>query len=183
MRTVGIDLTGSEKRKSGWALLEGMRTTTGRIGSDNELIEATKAANPDVVSIDSPLTLPEIQGKIYRECELELKRRHIGVFWCLLPSMRELTFRGIALANRLRAIEIPTIESYPGAAQVVLGMPRKKEGSLLLADALRRYGVLGNLDVSHDELDAVTAALVGQLYLTGRYERLGSLIMPLREES
>jgi len=80
---------------------------------------------PSLVSIDSPLSLPEDPAKIYRECELTLKRRGIGVYWCLLPSMKALTMRGISLAARLRGEGFNVIESYPGAAQDILGIPRK----------------------------------------------------------
>jgi len=133
---------------------------------------------PDIVSIDSPLSLPEDPDKIYRECELTLKRRGIGVYWCLLPSMKALTMRGIRLARRLRTAGLQVIESYPGAAQDILGIPRKKKGKDLLARALVDYGIRGNLSVSHDELDAITAAIVGHLYLRGEYEALGCLIIP-----
>ena len=47
-----------------------------------------------------------------------------------------------------------------------------------MADALTRYGIKGDLAVSHDELDAITSAIVGQLYLEGKYEALGCLIIP-----
>jgi hypothetical protein len=77
-RIVGIDLTGSEKRATGWALLEGGRVTTKSLRADGELIRETLAANADLVSIDSPLSLPEGHGRanvpIYRKCELALKR-------------------------------------------------------------------------------------------------------------
>ena len=51
-----------------------------------------------------------------------------------------------------------------------------------MAGALSQFGIRGNLDVSHDELDAVTAAIVGQYYLRGEYEALGCLILPLGKE-
>ena len=86
--------------------------------------------------------------------------------------------RGISLANRLRAKGISVIESYPGAAQDILGIPRKSKGLQMLAEALAEYGIKGDLAVSHDELDAITAAIVGQLYLEGKYEALGCLIIP-----
>ena len=62
LRIVGIDLTGSEKRATGWALMEGTSVTTKSIRTDDDLIRETLAANPDLVSIDSPLTLPEGYG-------------------------------------------------------------------------------------------------------------------------
>src|SRR5712691_8502207 len=104
LRIVGIDLTGSEKRATGWALLDGASETTKSIRTDGDLIAETLAAKVDLVSIDSPLSLPEGHAApIYRKCELALKRMGISVFWCLLPSMQALTRRGIKLANELRA--------------------------------------------------------------------------------
>lgn len=179
MKIVGIDLTGSEQRPSGVATLyEGGRVTTARIKTDSEIIGWIKVEKPTLVSIDSPLSLPENPNKIYRDCELELKRRGIGVYWCLLPSMKSLTMRGIALARKMREIGLEVIESYPGAAQDVLGIPRKNKGIDVLATALADYGIQGNLKVSHDELDAITAAIVGKLYREDKYEALGCLIMP-----
>lgn len=179
MRVVGIDLTGSEEKFSGLAVLDSdCRVRTWRLKSDVAIESFVLGVAPDLVSIDSPLSLPEDPKKIYRDCELELKRRGIGVYWCLLPSMKDLTMRGIALAKRLRALSFPVIESYPGAAQDILNLPRKQKGTKELAAALAKYGVVGDLDVTHDELDAITAAIVGVLYLGGDYEALGCLILP-----
>ncbi|GAI23725.1 unnamed protein product [marine sediment metagenome] len=97
----------------------------------------------------------------------------------MLPSMKNLTMRGIELAARLRNDGLTVIESYPGAAQDILDIPRKNKGKEVLAKALSDFGIVGNLDVSHDELDAVTSAIVGLCYLRGEYEALGSLILPV----
>jgi len=178
-RVIGIDLTGSEQRPSGVATLyDGGQVITARLKTDLDIISRVIADSPDIISIDSPLSLPEDQNKIYRDCELELKRRGIGVYWCLLPSMKSLTMRGISLAARLRGGGFNVIESYPGAAQDILGIPRKNKGIKVLAEGLAAYGIKGNLAVSHDELDAITAAIVGQLYLEGKCEALGCLIIP-----
>lgn len=179
MKSVGIDLTGSEKRASGVATLwgDGLAQTE-RLKDDEDILAMVDSTGPDIVSIDSPLSLPEDSTKIYRDCELTLKRRGIGVYWCLLPSMKALTMRGIALASKLRERGFNVIESYPGAAQDILGIPRKSKGIKVLANALSEYGIKGNLAISHDELDAITAAIVGQLYLKGEYEALGCLIIP-----
>lgn len=178
-KIIGIDLTGSEKRPSGVATLyDGGQVMTARVKTDSDIIARVIADHPDLVSIDSPLSLPEDPTKIYRECELTLKRRGIGVYWCLLPSMEKLTRRGIRLAGLLRSHGHQVIESYPGAAQDILGIPRKSKGIQLLAEGLREYGIKGDLAVSHDELDAITSAIVGQLYLEGKYEALGCLILP-----
>lgn len=180
-RIVGIDLTGSEKRATGWALMDGASATTRSIRTDEELIGQTLAAKPDLVSIDSPLSLPEGYGApgvpIYRKCELALKRMGISVFWCLLPSMQMLTRRGIKLAKELREAGCNVIESYPGAAQDILGIPRKKASLEELKRGLFRSGITGDFtatDVTHDEIDAITSALVGLFYLADDYMAFGT---------
>jgi len=183
MKVVGIDLTGSQERPSGVAFLNDNQVIeTKRLKSDLAIQEFVLGYAPDVVSIDSPLSLPEDSTKIYRDCELTLKRRGIGVYWCLLPSMKNLTMRGISLAKKLRDKNISVIESYPGAAQDILNIPRKNKGVDVLAAGLAKYGIVGNLSISHDELDAITSAIVGILYLKGDYEALGCLILPKKEE-
>ena len=201
LRTVGIDLTGSEQRASGWCLLNGREAEVDSKRSDDELIDATIQANPDLVSIDSPLCLPagrdsawdddpgRAEFGIMRECERELKRRGINVYPCLIPSMQRLTARGIRLARSLRERGIPVIESYPGAAQDIMRIPRKHAGSVWLKRGLREFGIVGDYvtkKVTHDELDAITSALVGTFHLAGMSEALGTekeapLIIPSLE--
>jgi predicted nuclease with RNAse H fold len=161
--------------------MEGACVTTKSLRADNELIRETLAANADLVSIDSPLSLPEGYGSpdvpIYRKCELALKRMGISVFWCLLPSMVALTRRGIRMANRLRQAACKVIESYPGAAQDILGIPRKKASLEELKWGLSRAGITGEFltsDITHDEVDAITSALVGLFYLADDYIALGT---------
>lgn len=188
-RVVGIDLTGSESRPSGWCLLDGSTATTLRLKSDEDIISTTLKAKPSIISIDSPLSLPNGRimvedtdpGRskfgIMRECERILKRRGINVYPCLLPSMQRLTQRGISLAQRFRKLGIPVIESYPGAAQDIIRIPRKQAGLHRLIQGLARFGIEGefiNGTFSHDELDAITSALVGLFFLAGKFEALGS---------
>jgi uncharacterized protein YprB with RNaseH-like and TPR domain/predicted nuclease with RNAse H fold len=180
-RIVGIDLTGSAKRATGWALMEGAAATTMSLSTDEDLIQETIAAKPDLVSIDSPLSLPEGYGRpgvpIYRKCELALKRMGISVFWCLLPTMEMLTRRGIKLAAEFRDRGFTVIESYPGAAQDILGIPRKGASLDELKRGLVRSGIAGNFataKVTHDEVDAITSALVGLFYLADDYIALGT---------
>ena len=186
---VGIDLTGSEKRKSGWAAVTGREVALALVASDADLMDRTLAAKPFLVSIDSPLSLPagrisefdDDPGRneygIVREAERKLRRRGIHVYPALLPSMQRLTRRGVELATRLRRRGVPVIESYPGAAQDILGIPRKRTSLKHLVQGLRRFGYAGlasEAGVSHDELDAATSALVGQFMLAGYWEALGS---------
>lgn len=187
---VGIDLTGSEKRASGWALLQGNRAEARLIKTDEELIEATIRAKPRIVSIDSPLSIPGSREAgprkeskaiatlgIMRRCERTLRRRGIYVYPCLLPSMKGLTRRGIRLAQTLGELGFEVIESYPGAAQDIIGIIRKKVDIQELKQGLLNFGIDGDFNngkINHDKLDAVTSALVAYFYLTGNYEGLGN---------
>jgi len=188
-KVVGIDLTGSEARPTGWCLLDNDYAITKLLGSDNEIINETLNAKPNIVSIDSPLSLPsgrisvsdDDPGRnkygIMRHCERVLKRRGINVYPSLIPSMQKLTARGIRLANHLRGLGIPVIESYPGAAQDIMGIPRKRASLSLLAKGLELFGIKGDFikkHVSHDELDAITSAVVGLFFWSGKYEALGN---------
>jgi predicted nuclease with RNAse H fold/dephospho-CoA kinase len=197
-RIIGIDLTGSEKRGSGWCLLNGAIAETLTVHADQEMIDRVIAAKPDLVSIDSPLSLPfgrtvvtdddpgRQQFGIMRKCERELKRRGVNVYPALLPSMQGLTSRGMMLAARIRSEGIAVIESYPGAAQDIMAIPRKGAGIEYLKRGLSEFGIQGQYvseEVTHDELDAITAAVVGSFFLAGKYEALsghteGALIVP-----
>lgn len=189
LRVVGIDLTGSEARPSGWCLLAGDEARTSTVGSDEELIRLTMEAKPHLVSIDSPLSLPYGRATVFdddpgrqefgimRQSERALKKRGINVYPALIPSMQRLTARGINLAMQFRALGIPVIESYPGAAQDIMGIPRKRAGLEMLRDGLGEFGVTGEYlrrTVTHDELDAITSAVVGIFFWSGRFEALGS---------
>jgi predicted nuclease with RNAse H fold len=85
--------------------------------------------------------------------------------------MRMLTERGMRLAAEFSAGGVSVVEGYPGAAQDLLGIPRKGADLGGLARGLRRLGLRGDLrrpDLTHDELDAATIAWVGREHLQGR---------------
>ena len=188
-KIVGIDLTGSEKRATGWCLLEGAHAITKLISTDNDLIAETIRHNPEIISIDSPLSIPigrtsffdddparEKYG-ITRECERIMAKRGIKSYPCLIQSMQKLTERGMLLASQFRTLGYTVIESYPGAAQDIIGIPRKGKSLEYLVKGLKDFGVIGAFDhpnVSHDEIDAITSAIVGYFYLANKYEALGN---------
>ncbi|WP_259726703.1 MULTISPECIES: AAA family ATPase [unclassified Synechococcus] len=127
-----------------------------------------------------------------RQCEKELKRRGINVYPALIPSMQKLAARGIRLAASLRSLDIPVIQSYPSAAQDIMGIPRKRASLEMLRQGLGEFGVTGNYQyqkVTHDELDAITSSIVGLFFWSGWYESLGAgadeaLIIPhLRDDT
>src|SRR5437867_4061812 len=81
------------------------------------------------------------------------------------------------LAAELRRMGLTVIESYPGAAQDLLGIPRKGASIEELKRGMERIGIRGSYvssSVTHDELDAITSALVGLFYLADDYIALGT---------
>ena len=185
---VGIDLSGSKKRPTGICVLSNNTARLSIALTDHEIIQKTVSASPSIVSIDSPLSLPK--GRtctrdnckcrrfgIMREIERILKKRGINVYPCLIPSMQGLTKRGMALAKTLRKRRMYVIESYPGAAQDILGFPRKRVDLVDLQADLANTGITVNSEsepVSHHEVDALTSALVGYFYLADMYEGIGN---------
>jgi hypothetical protein len=93
-----------------------------------------------------------------------------------------LTERGLALKSKIETMGYRTVECFPGGAQDVWGIPRQHRNLDGLRAGLKRLGVKGLADAAtSDELDAVTAALVGQWFLLGRGEMLGGdggIVMP-----
>ena len=188
-KIVGIDLTGSEKRATGWALIENKHAVTKTIFTDEELISETIKHNPAVISIDSPLSIPigrtsffdddpfREEFGITRECERIMAKRGIKSYPCLIPTMQMLTQRGMKLASKFRELGYTVIESYPGAAQDIMGIPRKGKSLEFLTKGLNQFGILGEYahsNVSHDEIDAITSAIVGYFYMANQFEALGN---------
>jgi len=185
----GIDLRSAPRYPTGLALMSPDRRCLDVrvVRSDEEIIEAVHRADARVVAIDAPLGLPEgrdcadpacacVSAGIMREVDRIAAREGYRPFPTLLPSMVQLTLRGIALRERLQADGFEVIEVYPGLVQDVLGIPRKRAGTDGLRRGLKRQGIIGlprSRRLSHDELDAVTCALTGQLYLAGLTEVMG----------
>jgi len=186
---IGIDLVSSEDRETGFCVLKGRNATTCRVKTDEEMIRLALEAGADLISIDSPLSIPKGRTSFFddsscrdefgimRECERILHRRGISSYPCLIQSMQKLTRRGMLLAEKFRTLGIPVIESYPGAAQDIMAIPRKQAGLDYLVDGLKEFGITGEFTttlVSHDELDAITSAIVGHFFWVGMYEGLGN---------
>lgn len=187
--SIGIDLSGSEDKNSGICILDNENAQLDLIKTDAEIITKISEIKPIIISIDSPLGIPK--GRccaddncdcrkfgIIRECERILKKRGVNVYPCLIKSMQKLTLRGMKLAKIFRKKGFKVIESYPGAAQDILGFPRKRVDLNELKNNLKEIGIISfNLKerkVSHDEIDALTSALVGYFYLADEFEALGN---------
>ena len=183
MNVVGLDLAGSPNRNTGFCLLHRSLCSTSVLHTDEEIISETRMADPDVVSIDAPLFLPrgrkslEQRGPPHlRACDKELLRMKIRFFPITLGPMRMLTERGMRLRKTFEDDGFTVIEGYPGAVQDLLGMPRKQAGLEDLRSALMDFGVRGGIkkkEITGDELDAVTCAILGKMYLDGNFQAIG----------
>jgi len=190
MLVVGLDLAGVETRPTGFCILENTEAETFLFYTDQEIIGKIEEVSPKIVAIDAPLSLPpgrkslEERTNVHlRECDKELLKRGIKFFPVTLGPMRKLTSRGIQLKRILESKHFKVIEVYPGGAQDVLGIPRKQKGLQKLRSDLKKLGIKGIVDtVSADELDAVTCAYVGKLYLERRAVTYGTpdqgIVMP-----
>ncbi len=193
---VGVDLAGSPKRDTGICSLKKNSVTFCTIvHTDEEILDCVKKENPALIAIDAPLNLPpgrksieDRTGEHFRPCDRELLRRGIRFFPITLGPMRLLTKRGIHLKRVLTRRGYSVIEVYPGAAQDIWHTGRKQDGLSKLRKGLERHGVKGlHKRMGGDELDAVTAALVGQLFLSGKTEVLGdfkrgAIVIPCPKE-
>jgi histidinol phosphatase-like PHP family hydrolase/predicted nuclease with RNAse H fold/dephospho-CoA kinase len=181
-RVVGIDLTAGDKA-TGVAVLDGSRVETCSLFSDDEILTYVRKHRPKIVSIDSPLGLPGGRDKIdpkagiVRVAEHDLASVGIPAYPALIDSMEKLTLRGIRLRRAIEQFPRPprVIESYPGAAQDILCIPRKQKGLELLREGLQRLGLKGpGLKTrSDDEMDAITSAIVGRYFESGSFEPMG----------
>jgi histidinol phosphatase-like PHP family hydrolase/predicted nuclease with RNAse H fold/dephospho-CoA kinase len=181
-RVVGIDLTAGDKA-TGVALLNECSVETCSLFSDEEILGYIRKHKPKIVSIDSPLGLPgggdaiDPKAGIMRVAEHDLASVGIPAYPSLIDSMENLTLRGIRLRKAIESFSRPprVIESYPGAAQDILCIPRKQKSLDLLREGLRRLGLNGNgLETrSHDEMDAITSAIVGRYFEAGLFEPMG----------
>jgi len=187
---IGIELTGSELRPSGVCVFRGRDAYLSLVSSDYEILRLVEKSGSGLISIDSSLGLPAGRCCVHDTCECRkygimreseriLRKRGIRVYPTLIQSMQNLTLRGIVLARTFRDAGYTVIESYPGAAQDILQFPRKKINLRQLEKDLMAMGIVPHSEkepVTHDQLDALTSALVGYFYMSGLYEAIGNEI-------
>jgi len=190
-RVVGLDLAGVPHRPTGACCLFFPEAETSLVGTDEEIELFVVDRAPDLVVIDAPLHLPPGRTSIedrnsshYRPCDLELRRKKIPFFPITLGPMRTLTVRGMKLKQKLESRGFRVLEMYPGGAQDIWGIPRAARNLAGLRKGLAGLGVKGlKKSATSHELDAVTGALVGRLYLRGEAEvygdfKSGAILMP-----
>lgn len=187
MKIIGIDLAGIPERPTGFAVINGFNTLTKNIFSDEEILDEVERSRAKLITIDSPLGYPKGRCCLDYNCkcrkygcmrvgEKQMVKLGVRIFPCGFGGMQKLTNRGIRIRKLLEKKGYEVIETYPGSAQDLLGIPRKKEGIEELRKALIKRGFKGDIHkkkISDHELDAITSALVGQLYRKGEYIALG----------
>lgn len=179
MVVVGIDLAGVETRPTGFCILREKSFETSIVYTDEEIIKKVASINPDVVAIDAPLSLPRGRKSIdertnihLRGCDRELLRRGIKFLPITLGAMRKLTKRGMEL-KRILEKNHKVIEVYPGGAQDIWSIERNGTG---LRTGLRKLGFKLNSNITDHEMDALTCAIVGRLFLEGKIDIYGNSI-------
>jgi predicted nuclease with RNAse H fold len=182
MKVVGIDLAGVETKKTGFCILDKkLNAKTCILYTDEEITKKVEDVKPKIVAIDAPLALPKGRKSLkeksnihLRECDKKLLEMGIKFFPITLGPMRKLTERGIKLRKIFEKKGFKVIETYPGAAQDILKIPRKQKGVKKLKKGLEKLGIKKlNDKMNGDELDAVTCALVGKMYLENNYLAIG----------
>ena len=183
---LGLDLAGSPRRPTGFCVLRGRRVTVGHLFGDDDIFAMVDTVAPHLIAIDAPLGLPAGRCCLLNTCacagtthfrasDHELRRMGIRFFPITLGPMRQLTQRGIRLKSVLENRGMEVIETYPGAAQDIWGIPRQRDVAGLRRGLSRfRLQGLQRSEPSPHVLDAVTCALVGKLYLRGATSSLGS---------
>jgi predicted nuclease with RNAse H fold len=156
---------------------------------DDRIAAFVVETKAQVVAIDAPLSLPAGRccaddscpcARFGRVRAIDRACFALGLrpFPALIPSMRGLTLRGIALKRRFedlpagrRGHGLTIIEVFPGAVQDMLRLPRKQVGLRRLLAGLHRLGLrdFGDVRPDGDQLDALTAAYMAHLYRQGRY--------------
>jgi len=195
MSIIGLDLAGLETRPTGFCLLSGMKAETTMLYTNDEVLRKIEENKPRVIAIDAPLSLPpgrtsldDRQGDNLRESERDLLKHGIKLFPVTLGPMKKLAKRGIYIRGIFESKLYTVVEAYPGGAQDILRIPRKKYGTDKLKAGLEQLGIDGLKDgLSNHELDAVTCAFVGKLFLEGKSITYGGpgqgIVMPKGEKA
>jgi len=185
MKFIGIDLAGSPNRPTGFCAADSkLRVECKVLHTDKEILEAVEEAAGVIAAIDAPLALPKgrhclkehCRGRVhFRACDQVLSRMRIKYFPITIGPMRMLTSRGMLLAKQLKQLGVESIETFPGGAQDILGIPRKQAGLEAVQRALRGIctGDVVERVLTGDELDAINCALVARDYARGSYLAIG----------
>ncbi|MCS7130030.1 MAG: DUF429 domain-containing protein [Archaeoglobaceae archaeon] len=149
--------------------------------------EKEKLRGVFAVGIDAPLSFPK-EGML-RDCEKKLIKLGIRLFPSGAQFFRDITLRGIEIAQEIRKEGIEVFEVYPYASRVLMKIApkakkRTKRGVAEIIEALKKFIELPEL--THDEVDAVISALTVREFLQGRGFVLsgkdGEIILPTERD-
>ena len=169
---IGIDLAGLAKNPTGWAFWKNKVISTCHLYEDQEILEHLTRFKPTLIAIDAPLSLPK-KGTM-RKADREMHRRGYPVFPPRFPAMEKLTLRAIEITRQIKRKGLDVIEVHPTSTRKALKMPAKdwkKIQTIFIHMGLE--GDLKTRALTPHEIDAVTAALTGHLYLQGKTELIG----------
>lgn len=197
IKFVGLDLTSSAKKPSAYATL-GVNLTVIHLDllhTDSEIVATIANAQPLLVAIDAPLSLPQglccveedcpcgadltIKG---RACEQELARLGIPCFFTTKRSIiKQMVYRAIALKREIEGEGCQVLEIYPYATKIRLFgkfIPKKTKPEGLEFLRQRLTALIPGLEreklKNHDLCDAVLAAYTAYLYHQGKTEAVGN---------
>ncbi len=194
---VGLDPTATANKPTAAAVLNehGVVREVRLLGPDEAILSWLRSwgsGEVRLVGFDGPTALPEglseeafARGEApgaRRAAELTLAKRGIGCFFTTSRSFaKPWALRCVKLAQAITRAGFRMAEVYPHATKTVLWGPRyprpkaHREVRLWLLKALRALGVSWRPShlPTHDELDAVVAALTAFLAWRGLVEWLG----------
>jgi predicted nuclease with RNAse H fold len=184
----GVDLSATAKRETAVCVVRvGTSAEFFQVRTDVELLELLARASPRFVAIDAPLTLPST-GRGLRRCDAEVSRMGVPILPPAMGPMRMLSERGARVAGLLRERGVRVIEVYPRGVQRTLGLIGRGErpSSVVAQRIASLLGVRVAEELSVDEIDALTCALVAFLHDVNKTVELGdpeegTIVMPSAE--
>lgn len=171
---MGIDLAGKPENPTGICFLNSDKIYFSTFFEDNEILKFISKANPSLIVIDAPLSLPKGRcclsnkcncskvGGHFRKAEIEM-RKYGRTLPLTFRGMRMLTERGIKLAEVLKR-KYKVIESHPRTIQKILGLKTHKE--------INKYFYLPK-GISQHELDASFLVIAGIYYFNNEFMEFG----------
>lgn len=154
VRVAGLDPSGSDKKYSGLAILDGNQLIyINKLKYDTDILDIVLSYKPVVIAIDSPLSYAEK----YREVDLLMKKMNYRVLPPGWLSMKKLVERSIRFKQIFEKNNIVVIETHPYSAL-------KSSNCCDIDELLKIHGIKLNRVLSRDEYDAIIAALVAKYY-------------------
>jgi len=183
---IGIDLAEMEKNPTGWTLWKNKAISTCHLYENQEILDYLTKFEPTLIAIDAPLSLPK-RGTT-RKADKEMYRHGYPVFPPRLPAMEKLTLRAIEITRQIKRKGLRIIEVHPTSTRKALKIPTKDWEKI--QKIFLHMGLKGDLEtrvLTSHEIDAVTAALTGYLYLRGKTELIGNdeegyIVVPTKDD-